>query len=203
VKPGLPRLHIVTDETIARLPDLSSRARIIAAAGSVALHARDPSAGGRALHKLAQTLASAPAALFVNDRVDVAVAVDAAGIHLPADGLGVEAARRLAGTHRWIGRSTHNSDDAGAAIDEGADYVFLGPIWQTRSHPERKPLGLQAIRAAGSGRVIAIGGITPERIEQCMAAGAYGVAVISAVWDASDPGTAVGEMMVSLDRYRG
>lgn len=198
MKRGLPRLHIVTNNTVARLPGLASRAQIIAAAGSIALHARAPSAGGRELYRLAETLARAPAALFVNDRVDVAVAVDAAGVHLPAHGLGVETARRLAGAHRWIGRSAHNSDEAKAAIQQGADYVFLGPIWETESHPDREPLGPEAIRAAGPGHVIAIGGITVDRVAQCVAAGAYGVAVISAVWEASDPGTVVRKMVVSL-----
>jgi thiamine-phosphate pyrophosphorylase len=149
---------------------------------------------------LTQTIAQTSAVLIVNDRVDVAVAAGAAGVHLPARGLPIAAARRMIGPDRWIGRSTHHPDEARAAAEEGADYVFLGPIWETTSHRGRAALGLGAIAAAGRARVIAIGGITTERVSKCRAAGAYGVAVLSAVWEVTDPGSVVRRMMVSLAR---
>lgn len=193
----LPRVHIVTDDRIAGRRDLAARARKIASAGRVALHAR-ARLDGRPFLALAETLKHAGGVLFVNDRADVAYIVEADGLHLPAQGLPLAAARRLVGA-RWIGRSAHSPEDARTAADEGADYVFLGPIWATSSHPERIPLGPDAISTAQPARVIALGGITTERVPACRDAGAYGVAVVSAAWDAEEPGSAVREILLSLE----
>ena len=86
---------------------------------------------------------------------------------------------------------------------EGADYAILGPIWQTRSHPARQTIGLQAIRQASGGPVIAIGGITPDRVHACTEAGAYGVAVISAIWDAPTPASVVNQIRLLLEAASG
>lgn len=196
MRDALPRLHVVTADHVVRLSDLAARARAIARAGRPALHAR-ARLDGKRLVAFAEALALARAPLFVNDRADVARALDAQGLHLPAGGLPIAAARRLVGD-RWVGRSAHSPDEAKGAMEDGADYVFLGPIWQTTSHPDRAPLGLHAIGAAAPARVVAIGGITPERVRECMDAGAYGVAVLSAVWNAEDPGSVVARMMVSF-----
>lgn len=198
----VPILHVVTDEAIAQLPDLAQRARAVAAAGAIALHARGPGLSGRAHLDLARTLGTAvqgtESRLFVNDRLDVARIVRAFGLHLPSAGLPVAEARRLLDKRAVIGRSVHSAEEARRAHAEGADYVFLGPIWETRSHPGATPLGLEVIAQAAPARVIAIGGITPERARACRAAGAYGVAAISAVWGASDPGGAARALLLSL-----
>lgn len=198
MRPGLPRLHVVTNDAIAQLPDLRGRVTRIGAGPAVALHARAPSADAGPLAELAETLGAGGGTVFVNDRADVSLAVAARGVHLPATGLPVEAVRRLVGPDVWLGRSAHDPAEARAAMDEGADYVFLGPIWRTTSHPDATPLGLHAIGLAQPARVIAIGGVTPERVAELIAAGAYGAAVISAVWDAPDPGTVVRTMMIPL-----
>lgn len=204
--PPLPRLHVITDDTVARRPALAAAAAAVARAGSLALHARAPGASGRAHWELARTLArvreGTPALLFVNDRADVARVVGAEGLHLPAAGLPVEAARRLLGPDVLIGRSVHDLAEAQRARDEGADYLMLGPIWETASHPGRPALGLDLIARLGAVRVIAIGGITPERVGPCLEAGAYGVAVVRAVWDAPDPGTAARSILLSLEGGR-
>jgi thiamine-phosphate pyrophosphorylase len=203
----LPRLHVVTDDAIARLPDLAERARAVAAAGAVALHARGPGLGGRANLDLARTLDAAiqetTSRLFVNDRLDIGRIVRAWGLHLPRAGLPVEEARRLLGPDVVIGRSAHSAEQARAAHAEGADYVFLGPMWETPSHPGAAPLGPDVIAAAAPAKVIAIGGIDLKRARACRAAGAYGVAVISAVWGASDPGGAAREILLSLKETGG
>ncbi|HLB37274.1 MAG TPA: thiamine phosphate synthase [Gemmatimonadales bacterium] len=203
----VPRLHVVTDAAIARLPDLADRGRAVAAAGTVALHARGPELGGRALLDLARTLGAAAehttSRLFVNDRLDVARMVDAFGVHLPGAGFPIQDARRLLGPDVVIGRSVHSAEAARRAHVEGADYVFLGPIWETRSHSGTAPLGPGVISAAAPARVIAIGGITLARVPGCRAAGAFGVAVISAVWRASDPGGVVRAMLLSLKSETG
>lgn len=136
--------------------------------------------------------------VFVNDRVDVALLAGAHGVHLPADGLSVPQARDIIGPTAWIGRSAHSADEAQRAMDQGADYVFLGPIWETPSHPGWAGIGVEAITQAVPARVVAIGGIDVGRVAQCRDAGAYGVAAISALWRAPDPGSVVDEMLLLL-----
>jgi thiamine-phosphate pyrophosphorylase len=99
-----------------------------------------------------------------------------------------------------IGRSTHSASEAREAHAAGADYVFLGPIWPTASHPDRAPLGVDVIAAAVPARIVAIGGVTPARTAQCREAGAWGVAAISALWGVEDSGAAAARFLVSLER---
>lgn len=204
MRPTLPKLHAVTDRVVLGLPDLSTRAQQIGRSANVALHARARGLPGRRLYALATGLAEAAQAggahLFVNDRVDVAVIAGADGVHLPSRGLPVAAARRIAGS-RWIGCSAHSVDEARRRAAEGADYVFLGPIWETSSHPERLPLGPETIGHARPARVIAIGGVTPQRVSTCLEAGAYGVAAVSALWGAPDPGAVALEMLLLLEEW--
>jgi thiamine-phosphate diphosphorylase len=200
---ALPRLHAITNDALARRPGLAALASAVAAAGRLALHARAPGQDGRACWTLAQTLSHAtrgtPALVFVNDRLDIARASGAAGLHLPAAGLPPAAARALLAPEVFVGQSAHDPAAARAAHAAGADYVILGPIWETASHPGRPPLGLAAIAQAAPARVIAIGGITSsERARACRAAGAYGVAVIRAIWDDPDPGGAARQMLLCL-----
>ncbi len=197
---AVPRLHAVTDKQVVSLSDFTSRARAIARAGDVALHARPGPVDARELIALATTLRETGAPVLVNDRADVVPYVGAVGVHLPAAGLAVQAVREMLGPDALIGRSTHDPVEAREAHEAGADYVFLGPIWHTASHPDRTPLGLEAIAAARPARVIAIGGVTPERAGPCREAGAWGVAAIRALWGASDPGAAAREFLLSLER---
>jgi thiamine-phosphate diphosphorylase len=84
------------------------------------------------------------------------------------------------------------------AAREGADYVFLGPIWPTASHPDREPLGPHVLELDYDVPVIAIGGITADRVPECLVAGAYGVAVISALWKAADVASAAADLSLSF-----
>ncbi len=195
----LPRLHAVTDDRILSLPDLFERACAIATAGEVGLHVRGRTLGARRLLEVAEKFAETGAPVFVNDRADIARITGAAGVHAPELGLSTPALRRIVGGQIWIGRSIHTPERARLAIAEGAHYVFLGPIWETRSHSEIPTLGPTGIVAAAVAPVIAIGGVTPERAQQCRAMGAYGVAAISALWDTSDPASATAELLVSFD----
>ena len=196
----IPRLHAVTNHDIIALPDLKARAESLAGAGAVALHARAEAVDAARLIDLARLLGETGAAVLVNDRVDLVREVGAAGVHLPSAGLPVEAARRLLGPDAIVGCSTHSPEEARAAHADGADYVFLGPIWETASHPGRLPLGPDSIAAAQPARVMAIGGVTPERAAVCRDAGAYGVAAISALWLADDPGSAASEMLLCFSQ---
>jgi thiamine-phosphate diphosphorylase len=202
---GLPRLHAITDERIARRPDLGEITRQLAAgAGSdLALHARGRALSGLEHYDLAVRLAACPPArLFVNDRLDVALAVGAAGVQLGRGSLTPEDAHRL-NAGWWIGQSVHDVREAAAAHAGGADYLLVGPVFPTATHPDRAPLGLAQLKEiVGVGLpVMAIGGVTPERIPELMAvATIYGVAAIRALWHAADPADAARRMVQELNR---
>ena len=202
MKVPLPHLHAVTDERIARRPDLERVAAELAAAGAgqLAFHARGHELSGLEHYDLSLRLAAyPPTRLFINDRLDIALAVGAAGVHLGRGSLPVDAARRLDPTW-WIGKSVHDLDEARAAQAEGADYLFLGPVFPTATHPDRAPVGLGVLRdVARLGLpVVAIGGVTVERVRGIRDAGAYGVAAIRAVWDAPEPAVPVRRMLKEL-----
>ncbi|MBI4499786.1 MAG: thiamine phosphate synthase [Gemmatimonadetes bacterium] len=200
MKPPVPRVHVITDGQVAVLPNLESVAAALAISPAVAFHARLPKADGARVWELATRLrkATGPRSLIiVNDRLDVARIVSANGVHLPENGLPIEAARQLLAPGQLLGRSVHDPEEARRAAAAGADYVLLGPVWETASHPER-PIGLGALRGLEGITVIAIGGVTPERAKACRDAGAWGVAAISALWRAPDPAAAVSTMLLSF-----
>lgn len=192
----LPRLHLVTDDAVlgARGFEAHASAVLAACAGDVALHLRGHATTARRLYDLARTLkAYWPAAtILVNDRVDVALAAGADGVQLGGRSIAAATARALLGPAPQIGVSVHVPGDIGPAID-AADFVLLGAVWPTASHPGRAPLGvagLRAVVAAAARPVVAIGGITAARIAELAGAGAYGAAALSAVWSAADPAAA-------------
>ena len=192
----LPRLHAVTDAAVFAAEDFPVRAAAIAAAGSaVALHARDRSAGGAALARVAlrlTALAGPPeASVFVNARPDVAAAVGAQGVQLGGADLEPRDAR-ASFPHGWVGRSVHSMPEAEEAAAEGADYLLVGTIYETASHPGRPAGGPALVRETVrlGLPVIAIGGIDPGRAALVRDEGAYGVAAVTALWWAPDPASA-------------
>lgn len=202
MRPALPRLHAVTDERIARRADLEDVARELAIAGgaNLALHARGRALSGLEHYELAHRLSVyPPARLFVNDRLDIALALNAVGVQLGTGSLPVSAARRVRAAW-WIGKSVHDLAEADAAKAEGADYLLVGPVYATASHLDRAPLGLETLgRISELGLpVIAIGGIDPARARHVKAAGAYGAAAIRALWDTADPAGAGRRMLEEL-----
>ena len=201
---ALPRLHAITDERIARRPDVDDIARQLAAAGGadLAFHARGRTLTGLEHFELASRLSAyAPTRLFANDRLDVALAVGATGVQLGVGSLAPEDARRI-NPGWWIGKSVHDLREAEAAHAGGADYLLVGPVFPTATHPDRTPLGPEALRKIASLGlpVIAIGGVTPERIPELKQnAPIHGVAAIRALWDAADPTEAVRQMLEALN----
>lgn len=192
-------LHVVTDDAVLARADFSARAREVMAAGGtcLALHLRGPRTGGRRMFELASELVGAAgeagSLLVVNDRLDVALAAGAHGVHLGARGLAPADARAVAGDAVMVGVSVHTPEEADAAALGDVDYVFAGNVYETASHPERAAAGLGLIAEAVEDAltVIAIGGVTPERVPELRRAGAGGVAVLSGVWGADDPARAV------------
>jgi thiamine-phosphate pyrophosphorylase len=130
-------------------------------------------------------------ALFlVNDRVDLALAVDADGVHLGQKDMPIATARRLLGHQRIIGRSTTNPEEMAGAIAEGADYIGVGPVYATPTKPDRAAAGLDYVRYAATHAPLpwyAIGGIDAQNLAAVMAAGAERVAVVRAIVQAPDP----------------
>jgi thiamine-phosphate pyrophosphorylase len=202
----LPRLHVITDGGVLARAEFPRRLAAIAALGArVAVHLRDRSADGRrfwdAVERAAPVVRAGGAMLVVNARPDVAAMVAADAVQLGGDDLSVPDARRVAPGFA-VGRSVHGLDEARTAVAEGADYLLVGNVHPTTSHPERAGIGIGAL--AGFlflGRpVVAIGGITPARAAEVRASGAWGVACIRAVWDAPDPVAAAEALLAPWER---
>lgn len=192
----LPRVHAITDAAVLALADLGVRAAAIASLGpAVALHVRDRDASTATLAATAERFSALTrppeAALFINARPDLAAALHAQGLQLGATDLSVPDARVVFAAG-WIGQSVHSLREAEQAVTDGADYLVLGSVYTTPSHPATAPINTELLRrAAALGRpVIAIGGVTIDRVAELHQAGAWGVAAIRALWYASDPAAA-------------
>ena len=197
--PSTPGLHLITDRAL--VADLPARA-LSALRGlrprTAAVQLREKDLGGRALLGLARALRracdEAGQLLIVNDRIDVALAAGADGVHLPSAGIPVAEARHLLGPEAIIGRSCHSRAEVEAALAGGASYATFSPIYDTPSKREYgAPLGVEALReAAALGLpLVALGGIDAGRAREVRAAGAAGVAAIRAWLVGDDPAGAV------------
>jgi thiamine-phosphate pyrophosphorylase len=145
------------------------------------------------------------ALLMVNDHADIALAVDADGVHLGQDDLPIEHARDLLGSGKLIGVSTHSPEQAKVAEAGGADYIGFGPVFRTSTKDAGPVQGIEkipVIKRTVSVPVFAIGGITLANVDEVICAGADGVAVISAVLSAPDRKTAAAEMIRKIQKNR-
>ena len=152
--------------------------------------------------RLRELCARHDALFLVNDRIDLALAVDADGVHLGQDDLPVALARRLLGPERLIGRSTHAIEQLRRAEVEGCDYIGVGPVNATPTKPGREPVGLAYVAAAAAEARIpffAIGGIDTTNLAAVLATGARRVAVVRAITAAADPGAATAELLDLLN----
>jgi len=138
---------------------------------------------------------------LVNDWVDLALAVEADGVHLGQEDLPLSAARSLLGPNRIIGISAHTLDQAKEAEAGGADYLGIGPIFPSTTKQDRPPLGCEALRQFRRPvriPIIAIGGISPLNVRQVMTTGVDGVAVVSAILSQSDVMRATADLVAIL-----
>ena len=201
----LPRLYAIVD------PDGSPHtclalAGAYLAGGARLLQLRVKDATPRTLYETSLALRvltrATGASLVVNDRPDIAAAVDADGVHLGQTDVPVAVARRLLGSDRWIGVSTHDVAEARRAIDDGADYLGVGPIFPTTSKAGALPARgldlLRAVRALTDRPLVAIGGIGPDTAATVLAAGADAVAMIGALARVPDPAGAVRAVLAAL-----
>lgn len=204
--PPLPRLHVVTDDEVLGRPGFTELARSVLSVGGerLALHLRGPGASAARLHGLSRALRIAArevgALLFVNDRVDLVRVAGLDGVHLGRRSLPPEVARQLLPEGRWVGVSVHG-DVAARAAARGADYLVVGTVFATRSHPGRAGAGPELVRlvcTVTSLPVFAIGGVTEERVAELLVAGAQGVVVSSGIWGAADPRAAVLDYLSQL-----
>ena len=191
----IPPLHIVTDDVVLQQSSFISIATelLLVVQRRAALHIRAHTISAARLTEIVSSLTpraeSVGAWVIVNDRADVALVTGATGVHLGARSMPVQSVRALKPDFR-IGFSAHDAEAAAEADRAGADFIFAGSIYPTASHPGRAPGGVPLLAgcvAMCSKPVLAIGGVTHERIAEVMRTGAYGVAVIRAVWQARDP----------------
>ena len=198
------KLYLITDRKQTKVP-LPDAVRMALQGGVRAIQLREKDLPVRDLldlsHELRKLTRQFGAKLFINDRVDVAVAVDADGVHLGHQSMPPEAVRKIVGRDRIIGVSTHNILEAKAAEAGGADFITFGPVFFTPSKAIfGDAVGLEYLKSASSAVLIPIyglGGLKSGNIKQVIAYGAYGVSMISAIFTADDiqkaAETAVGE----------
>jgi len=200
---SLPCLMVVTDRVLCGGADgLAAAVEAAVSGGADAVQLREKDPDGRSLpaselaplaHRL-RAVTQGRALLVVNGPLEVAVAVEADGVHLPEDTPMLLRPRR----GFLVGRSVHSAEAARRAEAAGADYLIAGPIFETRSHPGVEPAGLalvEEIARAVRVPVLAIGGVTAGRVEEVVRAGASGVAVISAVLAQPAEGGAAAEAL--------
>ncbi|MFQ5912741.1 MAG: thiamine phosphate synthase [Nitrospinota bacterium] len=196
------KIYVVVDETLAERSGHKSLQELVSAillggATAIQLRGKNVKAKDLVAHggRIRALTADSGALLIVNDRLDVALAVGADGVHLGADDLPLAPARKIAPRGFIIGGSVDTPDEARQAEAEGADYLGAGPVFPTEtkqtSNPVIGPAGLEAIVKAVSIPVVGIGGINPGNVGEVISTGAAGAAVASAVVSSADPEAAV------------
>ncbi len=197
------RLFLVTDRHQTNGRPLVPLLQRVLTAGVPAIQLRERDLSAKELVTLARevqaVMASRRSQLLINDRIDVALALEGVGVHLRSNSLPVSVARQLLGAQRLLGISVHAVEEAVQMESQGADYIVLGPIYET---PTKQmfgpPLGIHTLeKACRLVRIpiIGIGGVTAARVREMRRAGAFGVAVITAVLGAVNVESAARELL--------
>jgi thiamine-phosphate pyrophosphorylase len=196
-------LYLITDRTQPKWRDLLWLLEQALDAGVKAIQLREKDLGGKDLFLLAEKVSklcqSYRSALFINERIDIALAVDATGVQLGNASVPVAIARQLLGGQKMIGLSTHSLGEALEAQQRGADFVLFGPIYRTPSKAAYgPPQGLKSLKEIvekTSLPVYAIGGIKLENIPDLMRTGVFGLALISAIMSSEAPKAATADLL--------
>lgn len=206
---GRMGLYVVTDD---RLEEAALLERLHAAleAGAEVVQFRDKTRTRGAAYALARKVAeqchAAGALLIVNDYADLAVAIDADGVHVGQDDLPPAAARAVVGPGRIVGLSSSFLDEVrAAATDPDVDYLGFGALFPTGTKPDAEPAGpdmLAQARALISVPIVGIGGVTADNLAAAFVAGADSVAVVSAIFGAPDPGAATRALLAAIESAR-
>ncbi|OFV89338.1 MAG: thiamine-phosphate diphosphorylase [Acidobacteria bacterium RBG_16_68_9] len=202
------KVYLITDRHQTRGRSLTETVEQAMQGGVRAAQLRERDLDTRSLFALACELREVTrrhaALLLINDRIDVALACGADGVHLPAESFSVADARSLLGTNRLIGISTHRPEEVAAAARAGADFAVFGPVFDTPSKraygPALGPDALAMAVGASTIPVLAIGGVTAERVPTVLARGASGVAVIRAILEVEDPCQAAHSLVAAVSR---
>ena len=203
---SLSGLYIILDPSVCPARPLVEVLTAAAEAGALLFQYRNKTASMKEAYvealALRQAAAKAGVLFIVNDRCDLAVAVDADGVHLGQGDLPLHLARKVMGPDKLIGISTHNPDQVREATAGKPDYLGFGPIFKPGSKQDHDPVvgleGLRAMRSLTSLPVFAIGGIQIDQVGAVMNAGANGVAVISAILKAADIGHVVRKFLARI-----
>jgi thiazole tautomerase (transcriptional regulator TenI) len=202
----VPRLHLVGPLGVVPAERFVEIAVAAVQGGCDSVHLRLPGARTSELLPIARDLRQqlTDTTLFVNDRPDIALIAGFEGVQLPEAGFSAGEARGIAGNHVLIGRSVHDPASARHAVEDGVDFVLAGHVFDTDSKagtPGRGPEWLRGIVDGTSLPVVAIGGITVERIRAVLAAGAYGIALGRELLLADDPAAVACAARTAMDRY--
>ena len=197
------RLLVVTDRHRTKGRPLVPLLQQVFAAGASAIQLRERDLSARELvtlaHEVQVVTASHRSQLLINDRIDVALALEGIGVHLRSNSLPPSVVRRLLGPKRLMGISVHSVEEAVQAESQGADYIVLGPIYETPSKQMfGPPLGIHILEKACQLvriPIIGIGGVTAARAREMRRAGAFGAAVITAILGADDIESATRELL--------
>lgn len=208
---AIPRFHLIGPLGVLSPSAYVALAVRLAGSGCDAVHLRVPELPGGDALRLSRAMkreisGSSEMRLIVNDRLDVAALAGADGVQLGERSFDPRDARRLIGNEMLIGRSIHDTDGARAAEQAGANYVIAGHVYDTLSKPDEPGRGidwLAEVSGAVSIPVIAIGGITADRVPEVLDAGAYGVAVGRELLEAQNPGDIAKRISQAIGRHGG
>ena len=202
----LPRLYVILDASLLKESETECAAKLVAA-GVRLLQYRNKEASARELleksRAIAELVCPQGVMFFVNDRPDVAYLAGADGVHVGQHDLGADAARMVIGKDKLVGVSTHNLEQFSAAAATSADYIAVGPVFETRTKANADPIvGVELVRRARTMTdtpIVAIGGITMERAAAVIEAGADSVAVISGILSAPNPAQRARQYLETLE----
>ncbi len=205
------QLYVITDETLSKGRSHAEIARLAIEGGADVIQLRDKSASSRKLYEDALAIRKitrqANVIFIVNDRLDIALAVDADGVHVGQKDMPALVAHQLIGKNKILGVSAETVDEAVQAEKDGADYLGVGPIFEARAtKPDAgEPMGLfllRQVRQKCQVPIIAIGGINQNNAKEVIQAGADGIAVISAIVAADDVSAASRELKALVRNER-